>query len=147
MKVILLQDVKKIGNKGVILEVAEGYARNYLLPRGLAVEASQANMKNLEKQHAIETKKKEVLLGEAKQLAQKVSDITVKIATKTGEGGKLFGSVTSKDIGDILAKEYGINIDKRKITSEPIKTIGTYIVYIKLHPEVEAQFKVQVLEK
>lgn len=148
MKVILLQDVKKIGKKGATLEVAEGYARNFLFPKGLAVEANSGNMKNLEKQKTIESKKKEAILKEAKELAQKLSQLTVKISTKVGEGGKLFGSVTGKDIGDILNNEFQIKVDKRKIEiKEPIKTLGTYNVSLKLHSDVEAEFKVMVVEK
>lgn len=148
MKVIFLKEVKKVGKKGQVLEVAEGYARNFLLPKGFAVEANPANMKNLEKQKANESKKQEKHLEEAKELAQKISGLSVKIITKAGEAGRLFGSVTGKDIGDSMAKEHNIIIDKRKITiKDPIKTLGTYIASVKLHPEVEVDFEVLVVEK
>lgn len=148
MKVILLQDVKKVGKKGDVLNVAEGYARNFLFPKSLAAEANQANMKNLQKQKSIESHKKEEQLEEAKALAAKLNEAMVKIETKAGDEGRLFGSVTTKEIVDILATQTKIKIDKRKVVlQDPIKTLGTYVVSVKLHPEVEAEFRVQVVAK
>ena len=147
MKVIFLQDVKKVGNKGDILEVAEGYARNYLFPRKLAVEATQGHLKDLEQKKASEARKKAQVKEDAKQLADKLKKLNIKIATKVGEGGKLFGSITSKDIADAIKVQHKIDIDKKKIDLEnPIKSLGVYPVTVKLHPEVQAQFQVQVVE-
>lgn len=148
MKVILLQEVKKVGKKGDVLNVAEGYARNFLFPKGLAVEANQVNMKNLQKQKSIESQKKEEQMEEAKTLAAKLTEVIVKIETKAGDEGRLFGSVTTKEIVDILAAQTKIKIDKRKVVlQDPIKTLGTYVVSVKLHPEVEAEFRVLVVAK
>jgi len=148
MKVILLQDVKKMGNKSDVLEVAEGYARNYLFPRKLAVEATRGQMKNLEVKKAGEQRKKAKILEDAKKLAARVEDLTVTISTKVGEGGRLFGSITGKDIADAIKVTHGIEIDRKKIDLEnPIKSLGTFSVSVKLHPEVLATFAVQVVEE
>lgn len=148
MKVILKQDVKSLGKKGSIVEASEGYARNFLFPRGLAIEANEGNMKVLGKQKEAENKKIQQIKDDAKALGDKISGLTVKITSKAGEGGKLFGSVTSKEIAEIIKKNHKIDIDKRKIElSEPIKTLGVYNISIKLHPEVHAEFKVQIIEE
>lgn len=145
MKVILQEDIKKLGKKGDIVEVKEGYARNYLLPKKLAVEANQANMKELDRQKQIKSQKAEQELKEAEKLAEKIKNVTVTLKVKSGENGKLFGAVTSKDIADNLAKVHKINIDKRKIDlSENIKSIGNYEIKVKLHPQVTAELKVIV---
>lgn len=145
MKVILQEDIKKLGKKGEVVEVKEGYARNYLLPKKLAVEANQANMKELDRQKQIKSQKAEQELKEAKELAVKINNVTVTLKVKSGENGKLFGAVTSKDIADNLAKVHKINIDKRKIDlSENIKSIGNYELKVKLHPQVTADLKVIV---
>lgn len=147
MKVILLQDVKKIGAKGDILNVAEGYARNYLFPRKLAVEATQGHLKDLEQKKASEVRKKAQIKEDAQKLADRLAAMQVSIATKVGEGGKLFGSITSKDIAEALKAQCDIDIDKKKIDLEnPIKSLGVYPVTVKLHPEVQADFRVQVVE-
>lgn len=147
MKVILLQDVKKIGSKGDVLNVAEGYARNFLFPRKLAVEATEGHLKELSQKKASEEKKKLQILEEARQLGVKLEALNIKITTKVGEGGRLFGSITSKDIADSLKAQHKIDIDKKKIVLEnPFKSLGTYTVTIKLHPEVQANVKVQVVE-
>ncbi len=147
MKVILLQDVKKVGSKGDILEVAEGYARNYLFPRKLAVEATQGHLRDLEQKKAAEMKKKAQTLEKARELAAKLEMLTVKIPVKVGEGGKLFGSITSKDIAERLKNQHHIEIDKKKIDLEnPIKSLGVYPVTAKLHQEVQARFQVQIIE-
>lgn len=148
MKVILKQDVKSLGKKGSIVEASEGYARNFLFPKGLALEATEGNMKVLGKQKDAENKKIQHIKDEAKALGEKISALTVKIAGKVGDGGRLFGSVTSKDIAEVIKKEYKIDIDKRKIElSEPIKTLGVYTLAVRLHPEVHAEFKVQIIEE
>ncbi|OYD07941.1 50S ribosomal protein L9 [Paludifilum halophilum] len=148
MKVIFQQDVKGKGKKGEVKEVAEGYARNYLLPRKLAVEASSGNMKALKEQQRREEARKEEERAEAKQLAEKLEKVDLTLRMKSGEGGRLFGSVTSKQISQHLKKEHGISVDKKKIQlSEPIRTLGVTQVPVKLHPKVTATLSVQVLEE
>jgi large subunit ribosomal protein L9 len=148
MKVILQQDVKNQGKKGSVVEVAEGYARNYLFPRKLAVEATQGQMKELNFKKASETRKLQQIEAEARELANKLEEITVKISTKAGEAGRLFGSITNKDITDNLAKQHKITLDKKKIElKEHIKALGVYSVNVKLHPNVQTTFKVQVTEE
>ena len=148
MKIILLQDVKKMGSKGDIIEVAEGYARNYLMPRKLAVEATQGHVKDLQQKKASEAKKKEKKLEEAEKLAETLSKLTVKISTKVGDAGRLFGSITSKDISDALKAQHKIDIDKKKMDLEsPIKSLGVFPVTAKLHPRVQAKIDVHVVEE
>ncbi|MHB9093519.1 MAG: 50S ribosomal protein L9 [Eubacteriales bacterium] len=147
MKVIFLQDVKKVGSKGDILEVAEGYARNYLFPRKLAVEATPGHLKDLEQKKSSEARKKAQVKEEAKELANRLETLNVKMTTKVGEGGKLFGSITSKDIAEAIKVQHNLDIDKKRIDLEnPIKSLGVYPVTVKLHPEVQAKFQVQVFE-
>ena len=143
MKVILQQEVKKLGKKGDIIEVSEGYARNYLLPQKLAIPATTNNVNTAQLQKAAEERKKERILDEAKLLAAQMAKITVTIPVKMGEGGRLFGSVTAKDIADALVKEHKLELDKRKIElKDAIKSLGTFTVTIKLHPEVSTQIEV-----
>ncbi|MEW6118069.1 MAG: 50S ribosomal protein L9 [Nitrospirota bacterium] len=144
MKVILKEDVKDLGHIGEMLSVKDGYARNFLIPRGLAVEANPKNIKALEH----ERRKIQELVKKAKagadELASKLSGKTVTIKAKAGEEDKLFGSVTSMDIAEALKKE-GFDIDRKKIVlDDPIKRLGSYTVSIKIHPEVSAQLTVQV---
>ena len=146
MKVILRQDVKKLGVEGEVKEVSDGYARNYLIPRGLAVEASKGHMKDLELQRKQEEEKEKKLIEEAEEMKEKLAGEKVVIQQKTGEEGKLFGSVTNKDIAEALESK-GYSIDKKKIEMEPIKALGTHQVTVKLHPEVIAELEVQVTEK
>lgn len=147
MKVILTQDVKALGKKGSVVDVAEGYARNFLYPRNLAKEATSNNMKDLEHKKALEEKKRLQIIEEAKALAAKVAALTVVITTKAGDGGRLFGSVTSKDVAEVMEKKHKIIVDKRKVElKEPVKALGVYQATVKLHPEVQAEFKVQVVE-
>ncbi|MCX7779431.1 MAG: 50S ribosomal protein L9 [Negativicutes bacterium] len=145
MKVILQQEVKKLGKKGDIIEVSEGYARNYLLPQKLAIPATNTNINAAVQQKAAEERKIQRLMDEARVMASQLSKVEVSISVKAGEGGKMFGSVTAKDIADALASQRGIEIDKRKIElKDAIKTAGTYPVTIKVHPEVSAQIQVHV---
>ncbi len=147
MKVILLQDVKKIGSKGEIINVAEGYARNFLFPRKLAVEATAGHLKDLEQKKASEARKKSQILEDARALGARLENLEVKIASKVGDGGKLFGSITSKDIADAIKLQHKIDLDKKKINLEtPVKSLGTYNVTVKLHPKVQAKINVQVVE-
>lgn len=145
MKVILLKDVKGIGKAGEIINASDGHARNYLIPRGLAKEATEGGIKALEKQKAAEARKKQEELQAAKALAEKLSSLTVNLKGKAGEGGRLFGSITSKDIAEGLEKQHKIKIDKRKIQLDnPIRELGASFVEIKVYPEVTAKMKVEI---
>lgn len=147
MKVIFLQDVKGQGKKGEIKNVSEGYAQNFLIPRGLVRPATEGNVKTLEQQTAAEVKRKEKEKEEAIALGKKLEEVTVTLKAKAGEGGRLFGAITSKQVAEALEKT-GIKIDKRKIEMhEPIRTLGVTQVPVKLHPEVKSTFKVQVTEE
>jgi large subunit ribosomal protein L9 len=144
MKVILLADVKGQGKKGEIKNVSEGYARNYLFPRNLAEEATEANLQKLKAEQEAKARKEAEELRAAQELAAKMSDLKVTVRTQAGEGGRLFGAVTTKHIGEALTK-LGYNIDKRKIQlHDPIKSLGGHKVQIKLHPEVTATITVYV---
>lgn len=145
MIVILLKDVKGTGKKGDIVKVSDGYARNMLIPKGMAKEATEGNVRSLEKQKALAAEKHEADRQAAVELAEKLSQITVEIKTKSGEGGRLFGSITSKDIAEALKEQHKINIDKKNFNMEnPIKQVGETTVEIKLFYEIKAQLKVNV---
>lgn len=145
MVVILLKDVKGTGKAGEVVRVSDGYARNMLLPKGLAKEATEGNVRNLEKQKEIAAEKKAEQKAAAEKQAEKINDITLTIKSKGGDSGKLFGSITSKDIADALAKQENIKIDKKKIVlANPIKQTGDTEVTVKLFPEVSATLKVTV---
>lgn len=147
MKVILLEDVKSLGKRGDMVNVADGYARNYLFPRNLAIEATEGSVKQLEQEKAAMEKKKQREIETAKRIAERLSNVTVTIKVKSGENGKLFGSVTSKDVADALKTQCKINIDKRKIElDEPIKSLGNYSVEVKLAPEVQTKLAVKIVE-
>lgn len=147
MKVILLQDVKALGKKGDVVEVSEGYARNMLLKKGLGKEATGSNMNDLKLQKANAEKVAREALDAAQALAKEMEGKTVKLAVKTGEGGRVFGSVSSKEVAEALKKQLGYEIDKKKILMEsPIKTLGVTNVPIKLHTKVTAEVKVHVTE-
>ncbi|WP_410770144.1 50S ribosomal protein L9 [Fontibacillus sp. BL9] len=147
MKVIFLKDVKGQGKKGEIKEVSEGYAQNFLMPRGLVRPATDGNVKTLEHQTAAEVKRKEKEKEEAQALGKKLEEMTVTLKAKAGEGGRLFGAITSKQVAEALEKA-GVKIDKRKIEMhDPIRTLGVTQVPVKLHPEVKSTFKVQVTEE
>jgi len=144
MKVILKAEVENLGKEGDVLEVADGYGRNYLLPRGLAVLATPQNLKQLEKKIKAREEQKKQELELARNLAAKISETTVVIRAKVGEKGKLYGSITNNDVAAKLS-EKGIEVDKRKIDlKEPIKEVGFYTIGVKVHPEVFAELKVQV---
>ena len=145
MIVILMKDVKGTGKAGDVVKVSDGYARNMLLPKGLAKEASDGNIRNLEKQKEIAAAKRAEQKAAAQETAEKLEKITLEIKTKGGESGKLFGSITSKDIADALEKQEKIKVDKKKIEmSSPIKQVGQNTVTIKLFSEVSAELKVNV---
>ena len=145
MIVILMKDVKGTGKAGDVVKVSDGYARNMLLPKGLAKEASDGNIRNLEKQKEIAAAKRAEQKAAAQETAEKLEKITLEIKTKGGESGKLFGSITSKDIADALEKQEKIKVDKKKIEmSSPIKQAGQNTLTIKLFSEVSAELKVNV---
>jgi len=147
MKVILLADVKSLGKKGEIVEVSDGYARNKILPGKLGMEATPANMNTLKLQKANEEKVAAQHLADAQALAADIAEKEVKCAIKTGEGGRSFGSVSTKEIAEAMKKQYGVDLDKKKIVlPEAIKAPGYYEVGVKLHPQVQGKLKVKVEE-
>lgn len=147
MKVVLKDDVKNVGKIGQVVDVADGYARNYLVPRGLAVEANTKNIKSLEHEKRTIQEKAKKIKNSTQDLAHKISTMTLVIKANAGEEGKLFGSITTMDIAELLRNE-GIEIDKKKISlDEPIKRLGSYSVNIKLHPEISTQVNIQVVQE
>ena len=145
MIVILNRDVKGTGKAGDVVKVSDGYARNLLLPKGYATEATDGNIRSLEKQKAIAAEKKAEEKAAAQAIAEKLSGLTVKIQTKAGENGKVFGSITSKDIAEKLKEQHKITIYKKKILLDsPIKQTGEMTVEIKLYTDVNAKLKVVV---
>jgi large subunit ribosomal protein L9 len=146
MKVILKQDVKNLGEKNSVVEVKDGYARNYLLPKGLAIEANEVNLNIVKNKKEAEKVKKDKELDNAKDLAAKLNETVVTIKTKAGENGKLFGSITSMDIADNIKQNVGIDIDKKKINMpEAIKNLGEYEVEVRLYTGVNALVKVNIV--
>ncbi len=145
MKVILKQDVKGLGKKEDLVNVSDGYARNFLFPKGLAAEANASNINIMNTKKEAEKTKKDRELAHARELVQKLKDIEVVIKTKSGENGKLFGSITSKDISDKLKNNFKLDIDKKKIVlPDPIKSIGTVELDVKLYPEISGKLKVRI---
>jgi large subunit ribosomal protein L9 len=147
MKVIFLQDVKGQGKKGEVKDLSEGYVRNFLLPRGLVKEATEANLKTLEAQKRSEAKRKEQEKQEAQELAQKLNELTVKVEGKAGEGGRLFGAISSKQVAQALEEQFNIKVDKRKLEMDAIRSLGVTQIKVKLHNEVTATLKVHVVEE
>ncbi len=146
MKVILQQDVKKIGKKGEVVDVAEGYGRNYLLPRGLAIEANAGNLRQVAQQQQAESSRARRELQEAEKIGAIFRDKNLQVVAKVGEGGKLFGSITSQEIADQLRRQFSVEIDKRKIDlKEPIKSLGSHPVVVKVHPKVHVPLTVKVV--
>ena len=147
MKVILTQDVKGQGKKGQMIDVSDGYGRNFLLAKGLAVEANASNVNVMKTKQAAEEARKAKELAEAKALAAELAKVNLTIRVKAGENGKLFGAVSTKDIADELKKQYHYDVDKKKmVLREMIKSLGTYEVQAKLYSEVSAKFNVIVAE-
>lgn len=147
MKIILLQDEKKLGKKGDIIEASEGYARNYILPKKIGVEATSKNMNDLKLQKANEEKIAQEHLDAAKALAELLSTKQVVVKIKAGEGGKTFGSVSTKEIAAACKEQHNLEIDKKKIQlPESLKNFGSYEVAIKLHPQVTGTLTVKVVE-
>ena len=146
MKVILQQDVKKVGKKGDIVEVSEGYGRNFLLPKKYAVEATASNLNVAKAQAKSAERRKAQATDEARLMAAQLAKVEITIPVKIGEGGKLFGSVTGKDIADALKKDHGIELDKRKIALEhEVVGPGEYDAVIKVHPEITSTIKVHIV--
>lgn len=148
MKVVLLQDVKSLGKKDEIVNVSDGYARNYLFPKNLAAEATSGKLNEIsEKKKALANKKKKEQ-EEARALAEKLNNKEVILKTKAGANGKLFGSITNKDIADMIKSQYKIEVDKKKVVlDDAIKTLGSHLVEIKIYPEITAKIKVMVTEE
>lgn len=145
MIVILNRDVKGTGKAGDVVKVSDGYARNMLLPKGYAKEATEGNIRSLEKQKAIAAEKKAEEKARAEEQAEKIAGLSVLIKTKAGDGGRIFGSITSKDIAEALKAQHGIDIDKKKIQLDaPVKQTGELEVGLKLYYEVNARLKVIV---
>ena len=147
MKIVLRADVENLGNKGDLVEVAPGYARNYLVPKGLAMAANAGVMRQAESmrrsRQVRDMKEKEGAEATARQLAAK----RVEIRARSGEGGRLFGSVTSTDIAEAVEAQTGVKLDRRKLTVEPIKTLGTHEIPVRLHSEVEVPLTVEVVSQ
>ncbi|PIC63406.1 50S ribosomal protein L9 [Sporosarcina sp. P13] len=148
MKVIFLKDVKGKGKKGEVKEVSTGYAQNYLLKNNVAIEATASNLSQLEGQKNRQKKDAAAELAEAKELKETIEKLTVELQAKSGEGGRLFGSITSKQIGQALEKQHKIKVDRRKMElPDAIRALGFTNVPIKLHPDVAATLKVHVTEE
>jgi len=148
MKIILIEDVKALGKKGEIVNVNDGYARNFILPKKLGLEATGKNLNDLKLQKANEEKVAQQIWDDAKELGKKLEAGKVELAIKIGEGGRAFGSVSSKEIAIAVKEQMGYDIDKKKIQlKDSIKTLGTHTVPVKLHPKVTAELKVNVTEE
>lgn len=146
MQVILLQDVKTLGKKGEIINVSDGYARNYILPKKIGVEATNQNKNNLKLQKANEEKKAAEKLAAAQKTAEELAGMKLVVKAKTGTSGRIFGTVSNKEIAVGLRNQHGMEVDKKKIViDEPIKELGSYTVKIKLHPQVTGSLAVEVV--
>lgn len=145
MKLILLEDVKGVGKKGDVVNKNDGYALNFLIPKKLAVEATKSNINDLELKKKADERRKKEEYEEAKELGEKLKDKIVKVSVKAGGNGKVFGSVTNKEISAALLQQTGIDIDKKKITfNDPIKMVGRRTVKVKLHPKVTVELTVEI---
>ena len=148
MKVILMADIKGVGKKDEVINASDGYARNFLLPKKLAVEANSANMNKLKAKQDSNQYRKNVEKEEAQKIAEKLKGILLKISVKAGENGKIFGSITSKEIAENLKSQYQIEVDKKKIElKEPIKTLGSFTVQIRLYEGGVGNLKVQMISQ
>ena len=146
MKIILKQNVEKIGQVGDVVEVSDGFARNFLIPRGKAISFTAGNFKQIEYLKKREIEQREGELKEVKELAEKINNISLEIKVKAGEEGKLFGSVTSKDIVETLLKEHGIELDKKKLNlKESLKKLGVHIVPVNLYKDIAPEIKVNLI--
>ncbi|MCR5676028.1 MAG: 50S ribosomal protein L9 [Lachnospiraceae bacterium] len=148
MKIILSEDVKKLGKRGEIVEVSDGYAKNYVIPQKLGVPANEKNMNEWKNQKRREDKLAAVRLEDARAMAEQIGAVTVEIGMKGGTSGKVFGAVSTKEIAAAAKKQHDLDIDKKKIVlDEPIKAFGTVKLPVKLHPEVTATLTVMVVQK
>lgn len=147
MKVIMIQDLKKVGNKGDIVEVAEGYGRNYLIAKKYAIEATAKNLNEAKAKQKSAERKKQQATDEARLMASQLSQVSITIPVRVGEGSRLFGSVTSKDVAETLKAKHNIDIDKRKIDIKNITCLGDYTATIKVHPSITSKITVHVVEK
>ncbi len=148
MEIILLQDVKALGKKGEKVSVSDGYARNFILPKKLGIEANATNLNNLKLQKANEAKKEQKILDDAKALAVKIQEKGVTVKMKCGEGGRTFGSISTKEIAAATKQQLHIELDKKKMQlKEPIRSLGNFIVPVKLHKDVTAELTVRVVEE
>lgn len=147
MKVILLSDVKSVGKKGDVVNASDGYARNFLFPRKLAIEATEGNMHILNNKKEAERRQKLAEVEEAQKVANEIKGKEVRLKVKSGENGRLFGSITGKDISEALKKSYKLDIDKKKIVVDVIRQLGTYEVEVKIYPEISTKIKVVVEEQ
>ena len=147
MKVILLEDVKSLGKKGEIVNVSDGYARNFILKKKLGVEATNKNLNDLKLKKANDEKIAAQKLEEAKAFADEIKEKEVVVEMKVGNNGKTFGSISTKEIAAAAEKQLGYKLDKKKMSVEPIKSLGVYHVALKLHPQVTAELKVKVVEQ
>lgn len=147
MKIILLQDVKNLGKKGDLVEANDGYARNFIIPKKLGVEASPKNLNDLRQQKLNEEKKQAEILAEAESVAAALKDKVINLSIKVGKEGKVFGQISTKEIADETKKQLGIEIDKKKIISDAIKAAGNYKIQVKLHPKVVGELTVEVKEE
>ena len=147
MKVILLEDVKSVGKKGELVNASDGYAKNFLFPKKLAVEATKSNLNDFELKQKAEAKRKKEEFEQAQATAKELENKTVTVKVKTGENGKLFGSVTNKEVAEEIVKQTGLNIDKKKVSiGDPIKMVGERTAVIKLHPKVSAEITIKIVE-
>ena len=147
MEVVLLEDVKALGKKGQLVKVNDGYARNFILPKKLGVEATPKNLNDLKLKKANEAKVAAEQLAEARELAAKIDEMSVTVSIKAGEGGKTFGSVSTKEMAKAAAEQLKLDIDKKKmVLPEPIKSLGSFEVPVKLHKDVTAKLRVKVVE-
>ncbi len=145
MKVILIKEVKKLGAAGEIKEVSDGYARNYLIPQGLALEATQTRLKETQEKDIKQQKRKDKEEAAARALQEKLEGKSIKLLARTGGSDKLFGAITVKEIAEALQKQHGTSIDKKKIElKDPIKHLGTYEAKLKIYPSIQAQIKIIV---
>ncbi len=148
MQVILLEDVKSLGKKGEVVKVSDGYAKNFIFPKKLGVEANQKNLNELKGQQKRDSIIAQQQLDEAKAFGERISKETIQVTMKAGEGGRVFGSVSSKEIANAAKEQFGFEIDKKKLQMpEPIKAFGTYEIPVKLHPQVTSILKVSVKEQ
>ncbi|MDO4169707.1 MAG: 50S ribosomal protein L9 [Lachnospiraceae bacterium] len=147
MKVILLQDVKSLGKKDEIVNVNDGYARNFILKKKLGIEATNKNLNDLKLKKANKQKIADQKLAEAKVFAEELKDKEVVLQMKVGNNGKTFGSISTKEVAAAAEKQLGYKLDKKKMSVEPIKTLGVHNVTVKLHPQVSAVLKVKVVEQ